>query len=175
MQSSWFRGPTFWSNAAETLSFSVIQFHFFYRFIANLTNFTKLKDSKITSNWKWIHSNILSKNSVPETGNAQFASKNDHQNLGFRSFYNHCVCKTIKRGIKLAPISIDKRRGGSLNEKLRPILWHTNAFKIKRCGRDLWSKMLIFKREFHKVRVLPHFCPPHSFWPLLRAFKWGAV
>ena len=52
---------------------------------------------------------------------------------------------------------------------------HTNAFKIKRYDCDSWSKMLIFKREFHKVRVLPHFCQPHSFWPLLRAFKWGTT
>ena len=51
----------------------------------------------------------------------------------------------------------------------------TNAFKIKRCDRDLWSKLLIFKRAFHRLRVLPHLCPPHSFWPLLRAFKWGTV
>ena len=35
----------------------------------------------------------------------------------------------------------------------------------------LWSKMLIFKRAFHKLRVLPHLCPPQKFWPLIRAFK----
>ena len=37
----------------------------------------------------------------------------------------------------------------------------------------LWSKMLIFERAFHKLRVLPHFCPPQNFWPLMIAFKWG--
>ena len=39
----------------------------------------------------------------------------------------------------------------------------TNAIKIKRSDHDLWSKMLIFKREFHKLRVLPYLCTNESF------------
>ena len=39
----------------------------------------------------------------------------------------------------------------------------------------LWSKMLIFKRVFHKLIVLPHLCPPQKFWPLIRAFKWYTI
>ena len=39
----------------------------------------------------------------------------------------------------------------------------------------LWSKMLIFKRAFHKLRVLPNLCPPQNFWPLIRAFKWVTI
>ena len=51
----------------------------------------------------------------------------------------------------------------------------TNAFKINRCDRDIWSKILIFKRAFHKLRILPHLCPPHKLWQLMRALKWGTL
>ena len=40
---------------------------------------------------------------------------------------------------------------------------------------NLWSKMLIFTRAFHKLRVLLHLCPTQNFWPLLRALKWGTI
>ena len=39
----------------------------------------------------------------------------------------------------------------------------------------LWSKMHIFKRTFHNLRVLPHLCPAHDFQLLMRAFKWGTI
>ena len=39
----------------------------------------------------------------------------------------------------------------------------------------LWSKMVIFKRAFHKLRVLSHLCPPQKFWQLMRALKWGTI
>ena len=39
----------------------------------------------------------------------------------------------------------------------------------------LWSKMLIFKRAFHKLRVLPHLLQPQNFRPLIRALDWGTI
>ena len=39
----------------------------------------------------------------------------------------------------------------------------------------LWSKMLIYKRAFHKLRVLPDLCSPQKFWQLMRALKWGTI
>ena len=39
----------------------------------------------------------------------------------------------------------------------------------------LWGKMLIFKRAFYKLRLLPQLCPPQNFWLLMRAFKWGTM
>ena len=55
------------------------------------------------------------------------------------------------------------------------LVTYTNAIKINRCDCDIWSKILIFNRAFHKSRVLPNLCLPHSFWPLLWALKWGTV
>ena len=39
----------------------------------------------------------------------------------------------------------------------------------------LWCKMLILKRAFHNLRVLPDLCPPQKFWQLIRALKWGTT
>ena len=39
----------------------------------------------------------------------------------------------------------------------------------------VWSKVLIFKRAFHKLKGPPHLCLAQIFWPLMRAFKWGTI
>ena len=52
---------------------------------------------------------------------------------------------------------------------------HTVRSKWKWSEAILWSKMMIFKKAFHKLRVLPHLLQPQNFWPLIRALEWGTI
>ena len=63
-------------------------------------------------------------------------------------------------------------------ESTKKIFFHseyTIKYKTLHSFATLWSKMLIFTRAFHKLRVLLHIYPTQNFWPLLRALKWGTV
>ena len=51
----------------------------------------------------------------------------------------------------------------------------TAVLRINQSEAILWSKMLILKRAFHNLRVLPHLCLPQNFWQLMRALKWGTT
>ena len=53
--------------------------------------------------------------------------------------------------------------------------WNTAKIRWNQSEVILWSKMLIFKRAFHKLRLLPQLCPPQIFWPPMRGFKWGTI
>ena len=104
---------------------------------------------------------------------------------GFHAYDFQALQNPLKKGylcLKLCVLSSnmpsltwERLRDTSRNhsDKKKDVLVNTNAFKIKCCDRDLWSKMLIFKREFHKLRVLPYLCWPQTFLQLLRAFKCG--
>ena len=63
------------------------------------------------------------------------------------------------------------------NEKSHEVTQFKCTVKIKSNGTDvtLWSKMLIFKRTFHNLKVLTHLYPAHNFYPLIRALKWGTI
>ena len=51
----------------------------------------------------------------------------------------------------------------------------TAVLRINHPEAILWSKMLILKRAFHKLRVLANLCPPKKFWQLMRSLKWGTI
>ena len=46
-------------------------------------------------NQKWIHLNILWMDIAPWTNIVEFGQKNDLQDLGFGTYYNHCVLFSV--------------------------------------------------------------------------------
>ena len=52
---------------------------------------------------------------------------------------------------------------------------NTALLRINQSEAVLWSKIRIFKRAFHSLRILPQLCLPQNFWQLMRASKWGTL
>ena len=81
-------------------------------------------------------------------------------------FHEQCVhpYSVIGRGLSVSFI-----------EKYSLFLQYTAKIRINGTKAVLWSKMPIFNKKYHNLLVLSHLCPPYSFLPLIRAFKWGTT
>ena len=52
---------------------------------------------------------------------------------------------------------------------------YTVSVRSNRTDTTLWSKMPIFKRPYHTLKMLPHLYSTQIFQSLIRALNWGSI
>ena len=94
----WPNGPNNWICYGEMLTplwiFKLSKFFRDFKLIWPIWKSWKAQKLQVWSdifNQKWIHLNILWMNIAPWTNIVEFGQKNDLQDLGFGTYYNHCA------------------------------------------------------------------------------------